>query len=297
MGGVAPALADETQSAPPRVVPLPLPTNPRERERLAALTARLLLLEARAQGGVRPQDTGPVMTAMSKEDEKRSADFRADENVKAVMLKTINQMYPDRNFDQKTWDFIDRVDRRRWAEDAAEEAARRAAMSPGERVLDFVLEQFVWAVATEGLGMLAAPLRAGRAARSISGAEAAAFVERNTARVERSLVEGYERIYGQTLSRSERKQFLKQLRKHMAEVEKTMKASKLKYGPDGLRMSGQPPLRSIHPDSSLSKSSLDFWGRKSTPEIIDSLRPGQAEALRAYPDGRIANGRTWAKIT
>ncbi|MFQ3594036.1 MAG: RHS repeat-associated core domain-containing protein, partial [Gemmataceae bacterium] len=60
--------------------------------------------------------------------------------------------------------------------------------------------------------------------------------------------------------------------------------------------SGQPPLRSIHPDSSLSRASLDFWGRKSTPEIIDSLRPGQAEALRVYPDGRIANGNTRIKI-
>jgi hypothetical protein len=59
---------------------------------------------------------------------------------------------------------------------------------------------------------------------------------------------------------------------------------------------GHPPLRSIHPDSSLPKASLDFWGKKSIPEIIDSLRPGQPEALRAYPDGRIANGNTRIKV-
>src|SRR5262249_39567128 len=54
----------------------------------------------------------------------------------------------------------------------------------------------------------------------------------------------------------------------------------------------QPPPRSIHRDESLSKSSLEFWGKKTDQEIIDSLRPGQPEALRAYPDGRIANGNT-----
>ncbi len=35
---------------------------------------------------------------------------------------------------------------------------------------------------------------------------------------------------------------------------------------------------------------LDFWRKKSTEEIIDSLKPGKDEALRAYPDGTIANG-------
>jgi hypothetical protein len=59
---------------------------------------------------------------------------------------------------------------------------------------------------------------------------------------------------------------------------------------------GQPPLKSIHPDSSLRKSSLDFWGKKTTPEIVESLKPGSPEALRVYPDGRIANGNTRIKI-
>jgi hypothetical protein len=59
---------------------------------------------------------------------------------------------------------------------------------------------------------------------------------------------------------------------------------------------GQPPLKSIHPDSSLSKASLNYWDKKNTSQIIDSLRPGQVEALRVYPDGRIANGNTRIKI-
>ncbi len=46
----------------------------------------------------------------------------------------------------------------------------------------------------------------------------------------------------------------------------------------------------------LSSGMLDFWGRKRTPDIIDSLKPGQPEALRVYPDGRIANGNTRIKI-
>ena len=41
---------------------------------------------------------------------------------------------------------------------------------------------------------------------------------------------------------------------------------------------------------------MEFWGKKTTQEIIDSLKPGQAEALRVYPDGRIVNGTTRIKI-
>jgi len=60
--------------------------------------------------------------------------------------------------------------------------------------------------------------------------------------------------------------------------------------------SGQPPLRSLHPDSSLSPATLQGLGRKSTPELIDSLRPGQQEALRVRPDGTIINGHHRIKI-
>ena len=64
----------------------------------------------------------------------------------------------------------------------------------------------------------------------------------------------------------------------------------------GAAPQGPPPLKSIHPDSSLRPSSLDFWGKKSTQEIIDSLKPGQKDALLVYTDGRIAQGNTRIKI-
>jgi hypothetical protein len=57
-----------------------------------------------------------------------------------------------------------------------------------------------------------------------------------------------------------------------------------------------PPLKSLHPDSSLDKSSLDFWGKKDTDDIVFSLRPGAHEALRVKPDGTIANGNTRVKV-
>ncbi|MFD3538995.1 ricin-type beta-trefoil lectin domain protein [Streptomyces sp. NPDC058662] len=57
-----------------------------------------------------------------------------------------------------------------------------------------------------------------------------------------------------------------------------------------------PPLKSLHPDSSLDKSSLDFWGKQDTEDILFSLRPGAREALRVKPDGTIANGNTRIKV-
>nr|WP_233361622.1 polymorphic toxin-type HINT domain-containing protein [Streptomyces sp. GMR22] len=57
-----------------------------------------------------------------------------------------------------------------------------------------------------------------------------------------------------------------------------------------------PPLKSLHPDSSLDKSSLDFWGKQDTEDIVFSLRPGAKEALRVKPDGTIANGNTRIKV-
>ncbi|WP_327129673.1 polymorphic toxin-type HINT domain-containing protein [Streptomyces sp. NBC_01727] len=57
-----------------------------------------------------------------------------------------------------------------------------------------------------------------------------------------------------------------------------------------------PPLKPLHPDSSLDKSSLDFWGKQDTKDILFSLRPGAKEALRVKPDGTIANGNTRIKV-
>ena len=54
----------------------------------------------------------------------------------------------------------------------------------------------------------------------------------------------------------------------------------------------QPPLTSLHPDSSLDKSSLDHWHGQETSGIVKSLRPGEQEALRVKADGTIVNGNT-----
>ena len=48
-----------------------------------------------------------------------------------------------------------------------------------------------------------------------------------------------------------------------------------------------PRLIPIH---GLAKNVLDFWRSRSTKEILDSLKPGQKEALSAWTDGRICNG-------
>jgi hypothetical protein len=48
--------------------------------------------------------------------------------------------------------------------------------------------------------------------------------------------------------------------------------------------------------SSLRKSSLIFWGRKTTEEIVRSLAPGSNESLRIRDDGLIMQGNTRIKI-
>ncbi|WP_339132479.1 RHS repeat-associated core domain-containing protein [Streptomyces sp. f51] len=56
------------------------------------------------------------------------------------------------------------------------------------------------------------------------------------------------------------------------------------------------PLKSLHPDSSLDKSSLDFWHKQDTEDIVFSLRPGAHEPLIAKPDGTIMNGNTRVSV-
>jgi hypothetical protein len=48
-----------------------------------------------------------------------------------------------------------------------------------------------------------------------------------------------------------------------------------------------PPLKPIH---GLDQKVLEFWDKKSTAEIIESLKPGNPESLKAFTDGRILNG-------
>ena len=58
-------------------------------------------------------------------------------------------------------------------------------------------------------------------------------------------------------------------------------------------------LKRIHSDETIkssNKSGYDYWSKKSTDEIVKSLRPGQEEPLTVKPDGRIFQGNTRALI-
>ena len=70
----------------------------------------------------------------------------------------------------------------------------------------------------------------------------------------------------------------------------------MRTGKDGAPAVSSPPLRPLHPDSSLSQATLRALERKSTGELIDSLRPGQPEALRVRPDGTIVNGHHRVRV-
>jgi hypothetical protein len=48
--------------------------------------------------------------------------------------------------------------------------------------------------------------------------------------------------------------------------------------------------------SGAGRFSLEYWRRQSTDEIIESLRPGKIEALKAKTDGRILNGNIRIKV-
>jgi RHS repeat-associated protein len=66
-------------------------------------------------------------------------------------------------------------------------------------------------------------------------------------------------------------------------------------GGSGSSAGGQP-LKGLHSEAARSKASFDYWNKKSTQEIIDSLKPGQPEALRVKLDGTIMNGNTRVDI-
>ena len=51
-----------------------------------------------------------------------------------------------------------------------------------------------------------------------------------------------------------------------------------------------PPLKPLHPDSSLSKAKLTQLERLSTDALKRSLAPGQRDCLKARPDGTILDG-------
>ncbi|HVS37522.1 MAG TPA: hypothetical protein VMS17_18305 [Gemmataceae bacterium] len=60
--------------------------------------------------------------------------------------------------------------------------------------------------------------------------------------------------------------------------------------------SGLPPLKSLHADDSLSPAKLAKYGKATTQQLIDSLRPGQEGSLKTRPDGTILDGHHRIKI-
>ena len=57
-------------------------------------------------------------------------------------------------------------------------------------------------------------------------------------------------------------------------------------------MSGTPipPLKFLHPESSLSQAKLDKLRRIATTTPIESLQPGREGSQKARPDGTILDG-------
>lgn len=50
------------------------------------------------------------------------------------------------------------------------------------------------------------------------------------------------------------------------------------------------PLKSLHPDSSLSQVKLAQFRKLSTDDILDSLRPGRPGSLKTRTDGTVIDG-------
>ena len=51
-----------------------------------------------------------------------------------------------------------------------------------------------------------------------------------------------------------------------------------------------PPLKPLHPPSSLIRSKLDAFRKLTSDQIMDSLKPGKAQPLTAKADGTIIEG-------
>jgi hypothetical protein len=60
-------------------------------------------------------------------------------------------------------------------------------------------------------------------------------------------------------------------------------------------MSQTPPVP-IHKGATLVPGKLTEYRKLSTETLIDSLKPGQEQALRARPDGTMVNGHHWIKV-
>jgi ParB-like chromosome segregation protein Spo0J len=57
-----------------------------------------------------------------------------------------------------------------------------------------------------------------------------------------------------------------------------------------------PPLKSLHPDSSLNAAKLEKMHRVSTEALLASLLPGLEDCLKTRPDGTILDGHHRIRI-
>jgi len=57
-----------------------------------------------------------------------------------------------------------------------------------------------------------------------------------------------------------------------------------------------PPLKPLHPDSSLSQVKLEAFRKLTTQELLGSLSPGQPGSLKARPDGTMIEGHHRIRI-
>src|SRR6185503_8749747 len=57
-----------------------------------------------------------------------------------------------------------------------------------------------------------------------------------------------------------------------------------------------PPLVPLHADETLKASKLASLRRLPTEVLIETLKPGHADALRARPDGTLLNGNHRIKV-
>jgi RHS repeat-associated protein len=63
-------------------------------------------------------------------------------------------------------------------------------------------------------------------------------------------------------------------------------------------MGNGPPLRQLHSEDAMrgNLSGRNYWEKKSTEEIIESLRPGGRDSLKVKADGTIMDGNTRVQI-
>jgi hypothetical protein len=58
----------------------------------------------------------------------------------------------------------------------------------------------------------------------------------------------------------------------------------------------QPPLKSLHADSSLNSVKLDQFRKLSNEQLMNFLKAGQACSLKVRPDGTLIEGHHRIKV-